>query len=63
LSAGYKKVKDLLIDKKIGILAREKLLVIEKDGEILAVPGVARSRILQQIEPKNLLIRVETNEG
>ncbi|HOA77912.1 MAG TPA: tRNA lysidine(34) synthetase TilS [Bacilli bacterium] len=63
LSSGYKKIKDLLIDKKIGILTREKILVIEKDGEIIAVPGIARSRRLQKIKERNILIRVERYEG
>jgi len=59
LSAGYKKVKDILIDKKIGIIKRDDLLIVEKDEEILAVLGVVKSKYLQVIKEKDILIKVE----
>ena len=63
LAVGYKKIKDILIDKKIGILQREKILIFEKDGEILAIPGIAVSKKLQEIKNKDILIKVEYNDG
>jgi tRNA(Ile)-lysidine synthetase-like protein len=61
LESGSKKVKDLLIDMKIGILKREQTVIAEKDGMILAVLGIKKSRILKQIENKDILIKVEYN--
>lgn len=61
LESGSKKVKDLLIDMKIGILKREQTVIAEKDGMILAVLGIKNSRILKQIENKDILIKVEYN--
>ena len=63
LAAGYKKVKDLLIDKKIGILDRERILILEKDKEILAVIGIAKSKILKEIKENDILVKVEQNYG
>ncbi len=63
LESGYKKVKDLLIDLKIGILDREKILIMEKDKEILAVIGIRKSVKLKQIENNDILIRVRSNNN
>jgi tRNA(Ile)-lysidine synthetase-like protein len=63
LETGYKKVKDLLIDKKIGILEREQVIICEKDQEILAVLGIRKSSILKQIKNNNIIIKVENNDG
>ncbi|MCK9536168.1 MAG: tRNA lysidine(34) synthetase TilS [Bacilli bacterium] len=62
LDVGYKKVKDILIDKKIGILKREQVLIIEKNEEILAIPGIVKSQHLKTIKEKDILIKVEYNE-
>lgn len=60
LSQGYKKVKDLLIDKKIGILQRKRVLILE-DGshEILAVLGIKKSEKLKEIKIKDIMISLE----
>ncbi|MDD3999358.1 MAG: tRNA lysidine(34) synthetase TilS [Bacilli bacterium] len=63
LDAGYKKVKDLLIDKKIGILDREQVIICEKDEIILAVLGVRKSSILKQIKNNDIVIKVEQKDG
>src|SRR5690554_75905 len=63
LESGYKKVKDLLIDLKIGILDREKILIMEKDKEILAVIGIRKSVKLKQLENNDILIRVRSNNN
>jgi tRNA(Ile)-lysidine synthetase-like protein len=60
LSQGYKKVKDLLIDKKIGILQRKRVLILEDDShEILAVLGIKKSEKLKEIKVKDILISME----
>ena len=56
---GYKKVKDLLIDEKVGIIKRDNvLLATDKNGEILIVFGVKRSSLLNKIN-KNIIIELE----
>ena len=63
IETGYKKVKDLLIDKKIGILEREQVIICEKDNEILAVLGIRKSSILKQIKNNDIIIKVERKDG
>lgn len=63
LDAGYKKVKDLLIDKKIGILEREQAIICEKDGEILAVLGIKKSSLVKDIKNNDIIIKVERKDG
>ncbi|NLD26328.1 MAG: tRNA lysidine(34) synthetase TilS [Acholeplasmataceae bacterium] len=63
LEAGYKKVKDLLIDQKVGILKREQVIICEKDQEVLAVLGVRKSVLLKQHTEKNIVIKVEYKNG
>lgn len=63
LEKGYKKVKDLLIDLKIGILEREKILIMEKDSEILAIIGVRKSVKLKKISNNDILINVREREN
>lgn len=63
LDSGYKKVKDLLIDLKIGILKRDQVLILEKDGEILAVLGIKKSSILKEIKNNDILVKVDFNNG
>ncbi len=62
LSKGYKKVKDLLIDEKIGILQRKKVLILEDSSqEILAVLGIKKSETLKEIKEKDIIISMEEN--
>lgn len=61
LENGYKKVKDLLIDLKVGILKRENILIMEKDEEILAVIGIRKSVNLKKQENNDILINVRFN--
>lgn len=64
LEGGYKKVKDLLIDLKVGILTRDNILIMEKDDEILAVIGIRKSINLKKIENNDILISVRSiNNG
>jgi tRNA(Ile)-lysidine synthetase-like protein len=63
LETGYKKVKDLLIDQKLGILKREQAIICEKDQEILAVLGVRKSTILKQHKNNDIVIKVEYENG
>lgn len=63
LEHGYKKIKDLLIEQKFGILKREKVLIVEKDDEILAVLGVKKSALLNNIRDNDILIKVENKDG
>ena len=63
LDSGYKKVKDLLIDLKIGIVRRDQVLILEKDGEILAVLGIKKSSILKEIKNNDILVKVDFNNG
>ncbi|MGI6768393.1 MAG: tRNA lysidine(34) synthetase TilS [Bacilli bacterium] len=63
IETGYKKVKDLLIDKKIGILEREQVIICEKDKEILAVLGIRKSSVLKQMKNNDIIIKVERKDG
>jgi len=63
LDVGYKKVKDLLIDKKIGILDREQAIICEKDGEILAVLGIRKSSLVKEIKHNDIIVKVERKNG
>lgn len=64
LSNGYKKVKDLLIDLKIGILQRKNVLVVEnRDNEILAVLGIKKSVILEADDNNILITTKEKKNG
>ena len=63
LESGYKKVKDLLIDLKVGILERENILILEKDAEILAVIGIRKSIHLKKIENNDILIKVRSKKN
>ncbi len=63
LEAGSRKVKDLLIDRKIGISQRSQILVLEKDGEILSVLGVRKSAKLKEMKNGDIIIKVVKNNG
>ncbi|HHX78145.1 MAG TPA: tRNA lysidine(34) synthetase TilS [Acholeplasmataceae bacterium] len=63
LTAGEKKVKDLLIDEKIGISKREKILILEdKNQKILAVIGLKKSFYLKEIKDCNIVLKINTGE-
>lgn len=63
LSAGEKKVKDLLIDEKIGISKRERILILEdKNQKILAVIGLKKSVYLTEIKDCNIVLKIKTGE-
>lgn len=60
LKNGYKKVKDLLIDEKIGVSKRDNiLLAVDNEGNVLSVLGIKKSEILKQIKDNNIIIKVE----
>jgi tRNA(Ile)-lysidine synthetase-like protein len=43
LKIGSKKVKDILIDQKIPMSLRDKLLVIANKSDVLWIPGIKKS--------------------
>lgn len=60
LKNGYKKVKDLLIDEKIGVSKRDNiLLALDNEGNVLSVLGIKKSEILKQMKDNNIIIKVE----
>jgi tRNA(Ile)-lysidine synthase len=63
LESGGRKVKDLLIDRKIGISKRSQILVLEKDGEILSVIGIRKSAKLKEMQNCDIIIKVVKNNG
>ena len=54
LKVGTKKVKDILIDKKIPVSKRDKLLLIANEEYVLWIPGIKRS--IQEPKQKILYI-------
>lgn len=63
LSAGEKKVKDLLIDEKIGISKREQILILEdKNKKILAIIGLKKSLYLREIKDCDIVLKINTGE-
>ena len=63
LDYGTKKIKKILIDNKIGISKRNKVLVLEKDDTIMAVFGYAKSTNLPKIENCDIVIEIKENEN
>ena len=64
LANGYKKVKDLLIDEKVSLSKRKKILIAQDfDNNILCVFGVRKSDLLKQekydIKNSDIIIRIE----
>lgn len=59
-SYGTKKVSKLLIDEKVGITKRDKVIILENNNQILAVLGYGKSNILANI--KNCDIMIELKE-
>lgn len=62
LESGYKKVKDLLIDLKVGIKKRDNIVVLEKDGEVLALLGIRKSVKLKEIKENDLYIEMRVKD-
>lgn len=58
---GTKKVKKILIDNKVGILKRDQVLVLEKDKNILAVFGYAKSDHLPKLDECDIVIELKEN--
>lgn len=58
LSFGEKKVKDLLIDNKIELSKRDKILLALKDDEVLCIFGLKKSSILDS-DDNDIIIRIE----
>lgn len=61
-SYGTKKVSKLLIDKKVGITKREKVIVLEKDQDILAVLGYGKSELLKSIKDCDIILELKEND-
>ncbi len=59
LGYGTKKVSRLLIDKKVPIQKRKETLVLEKDGEILAVFNYAKSIKLNPKDEYDMVIELK----
>ena len=63
LNGSYKKVKDLLIDKKVGVLSRDKVLVLENNlHEIVWVVGYAKSAHLLKDDGDSYLIKIQRGD-
>lgn len=60
---GTKKVKKILIDKKVGILKRGEVLVLEKDKTILAIFGYAKSSLLPNINDCDIVIELKEKDN
>lgn len=56
---GTRKLQDLLVDAKVPREARDRLPILEGDGEILWVPGVARGRGARVGSQTRLIVRGE----
>lgn len=60
LEFGSKKVKDILIDEKIGLKKRQEVLIVEdKHNQILAILGIKKSILLKELKDADILIKVE----
>lgn len=64
LSKGSKKVKDVLIDAKVGITSRMNALVLlNKDNEVLWICGVKKSDSLKEMKGFEIKITLEGNNN
>jgi len=63
LKFGYKKVKEILIDKKIPLRQREDVLILEKDKDILAIVNICKSVKLNDIKETNVVLRLESKNS
>lgn len=62
LSSGIKKVKDVLIDEKIGLTKRDSALVlVDKDDDILWICGIKKSEKIKQSRRAEIKISLEGN--
>lgn len=62
INDGTKKIKDLLIDEKIPADLRDKLLLLEKDNEVLNVFGIRKSQTLIDSKNNDILITLREKE-
>ena len=62
INDGTKKIKDLLIDEKIPTDLRDKLLLLEKDNEVLNVFGIRKSQTLIDSKNNDILITLREKE-
>lgn len=64
LKSGIKKVKDYLIDQKIGILEREDILILEdKDSNVLSIVGLVNSSLTKTCDYSILIRRINEKDG
>ncbi|MBP6885560.1 MAG: tRNA lysidine(34) synthetase TilS [Bacilli bacterium] len=64
LKSGIKKVKDYLIDQKIGILEREDILILEdKDGNVLSIVGLINSSLTETCDYLILIRRINEKDN
>lgn len=64
LKSGIKKVKDYLIDQKIGILEREDILILEdKDENILSIVGLVNSSLTKKGDYSILIRRINEKDS
>lgn len=60
INNGYQKVKDVLINEKIGIMKRENLLLgVDKNNEVLIIFGVKKSSKLKEIKNCDTIIELK----
>ncbi|HPL58888.1 MAG TPA: tRNA lysidine(34) synthetase TilS [Bacilli bacterium] len=64
LKSGIKKVKDYLIDQKIGILEREDILILEdKDSNVLSIVGLVNSSLTKTCDYSILIRRINEKDN
>lgn len=64
LKSGIKKVKDYLIDQKIGILEREDILILEdKDENVLSIVGLVNSSLTKTCDYSILIRRINEKDN
>ena len=64
LKSGIKKVKDYLIDQKIGILEREDILILEdKDSNVLSIVGLVNSSLTKTCDYSILIRRINEKDS
>jgi len=58
-SYGHKKVNKFMIDEKVKLQDRDKAILLEKDGDVLAILGYAKSAKLQNISDCDIIIELK----
>jgi tRNA(Ile)-lysidine synthetase-like protein len=59
LKVGTKKVKDILIDQKIPLILRDRLLMIADENNIVWIPGIKKSYQDKDCKNKIYIYEVE----